>query len=81
MQFHSLGSNVYMSSVLDYSIRGLLAPFISPVFYGCISRGGSMVSEPRSCVQFLLVTQFSARPVGTAAPEREQAAPIATACM
>jgi hypothetical protein len=49
-----------------------------------------MVSEPRSWVQFPLVTQLSvarippslasAGPAGTAAPEREQAAPTATAC-
>jgi hypothetical protein len=48
-----------------------------------------MVSEPRSWVQFPLVTQFSAarippslasaKPADTAAPEREQAAPTATA--
>jgi hypothetical protein len=48
-----------------------------------------MVPEPRSWVQFPLATQFfaarispslaSAGSVGTAAPEREQAAPTATA--
>jgi hypothetical protein len=49
----------------------------------------SMVSESRSWVQFPLTTQFfathippslaSAGPAGTAAPEREQAAPTITA--
>jgi hypothetical protein len=49
----------------------------------------SMVSESRSLVQFPLTTQFfatrippslaSAGPTGTAAPEREQAAPTITA--
>jgi hypothetical protein len=77
--------------MLDYSIRGTLAPSILPGFYGWIGREGSssMVSEPRSWVQFPLATQFSvarisaslasAGSVGTAAPEREQAAPTATA--
>jgi hypothetical protein len=50
-----------------------------------------MISEPRSWVQFSLDTQFSAARislslasaghVGTAAPEQEQAAPIAVARM
>jgi hypothetical protein len=77
--------------MLDYSIRGLLVHFISPRFYSCTGRGGSssMVPEPRSWVQFPPVTQFfaarippslaSAGPAGTAAPEREQAAPTAAA--
>jgi hypothetical protein len=77
--------------VLDYSIRDFLAPSISPVFYGWTGREGSssMVSEPRSWVQFPLATQFfaarispslaSAGSIGTAAPEREQAAPTVMA--
>jgi hypothetical protein len=75
--------------MLEYSIRGLLVHSISLGFYGCTGRGrsSSMVSELRSWVQFPLATQFSAarilpslasaRPVDTAAPEREQAAPTA----
>jgi hypothetical protein len=57
---------------------------------GLVERGSSnMVLEPRSWVQFLLATQFSdarispslasAESAGTAAPEREQAAPTAAA--
>jgi hypothetical protein len=46
--------------MLDYNIRGPLAPSISPRFFGRTSRGSlsSMVPEPRSWVQFLLATHF-----------------------
>jgi hypothetical protein len=46
--------------LLEYSIIDTLVPFISYVFYICISRGGSasMVSELRFWVQFLMVTHF-----------------------
>jgi hypothetical protein len=45
---------------LDRSIRGPLAPSISPGFYGWTGRGGSsgMVPEPRPWVQFPLATHF-----------------------
>jgi hypothetical protein len=71
--------------VLDYSIRDPLVPSISPGFYGWNVRGGSssMISEPRSWVQFPPATQFSAvhippsltsaEPAGMTASEREQA--------
>jgi hypothetical protein len=77
--------------MLDYSIRGLLVPSISPGFYGWTIRGGfsSMAQEQRSWVQFPPATQFfaarislslaPARPPGTVAPKREQEAPTAMA--
>jgi hypothetical protein len=77
------------TGVLDYSIKESLIPSISPGFYGWTDKEGSssMVSKPRSWVQFLPATQFSAArippsltaagSVGTATPEREQAAPTA----
>jgi hypothetical protein len=79
------------SFLLDYSIRGSLAPSISPSFMVALTEEvlSSMVLEPRSWVQFPPATQFSAArippslasagPAGTAAPEREQTAPIAAA--
>jgi hypothetical protein len=44
----------HRSRLLDHSIRALLAPFISPRFYGWIGRGASssIVSELRSWVSF-----------------------------
>jgi hypothetical protein len=77
--------------MLDYSIRGLLVPSISPEFYGWTVRGGSssMALEQRSWVQFPPATQFfvarippslaPAGPAGTVASEREQEAPTAMA--
>jgi hypothetical protein len=74
------------TGVLDYSIKESLIP---SMFYGWTDKEGSssMVSKPRSWVQFLPATQFSAArippsltaagSVGTATPEREQAAPTA----
>jgi hypothetical protein len=42
-----------LTLMLDYSIRGLHTPSISPVFYGWTGRRGysSMISKPRSWVQ------------------------------
>jgi hypothetical protein len=75
--------------MLDYSIKGLLTPSISPGFYGWTGRGGSssIVPEPRSWVQFSSTMQFSAArippslvsagPAGTTAPERERQQAVA----
>jgi hypothetical protein len=48
--YQGMKNSVHLKCVLDYSIRGPLAPSISPWFYGWIGRGGpsSMVPEPRS---------------------------------
>jgi hypothetical protein len=83
-------SNTYM---LDYSIIGPFTHSISSGFYDWTSRGGSssMLSEPKSWIQFPLTKQFSAArislslgsagPTGTTAPKQEQASPIVSAHM